>query len=532
MAAFPPLPPLPPRALLLAPRARRRALAHLRTAGPNEGVGLLAGRPVPGRRAGVAAAVAFFPLPNRAADPVRRFQVEAADLARLLARLRRRRLLALAVVHSHPAGPPRPSPLDALGAWPELATVVVSPGPPAVWRAFARRAGESTGALERRTLVARVRRGRRPPPAFDPARLARQMALPEVGRRGQERLARARVLLVGLGGLGSPAALYLAAAGVGTLGLSDPDRVEVSNLHRQVLYAAQDVGRPKAEAAAARLAALAPGVRLRVEPPLTPDGAPEIVARYDLVVHGTDRYGVRDLVNRVCRRAGRPWVDASVYRWTLQVAAYTPDGPCYRCHVPLLPAEGEVEACDVAGVAGPVVGTAGTLEAVEALKILLGAGDALAGRMLVADLLHPEVRVLRLTRRPHCPVCSSPADAAPGGLDPSAGEEAAARALERGLAWPAAAAGAWRGRIVDLRAPARYALGHLAGAVNLPWATPDQVLAASAGEPVLLVCERGLASARLALALADRLPGVRTLAGGMAAVEAAGDEIPPPPEPP
>lgn len=238
-------------------------------------------------------------------------------------------------------------------------------------------------------------------------RYSRQILLPEIGIEGQERLAGARVLVVGLGGLGCPAATYLAASGVGTLVLADGDRVELSNLQRQVLFSDADQGRLKVEAGTDRLRVLNPEVRIEAWPRRLDDqGLAELVPRVDLVVDGSDNFATRFAVNRACFNARRPLVSAAVIRLEGQVSVFRFDrapGPCYRC----LYTEGEEEAppCSESGVLGSVAGMLGALQATEAVKVLLDLGETLHGRLLVLDALRMEWRSLSLPRDPACPVC-------------------------------------------------------------------------------------------------------------------------------
>ncbi|MEX0843342.1 MAG: molybdopterin-synthase adenylyltransferase MoeB [Gemmatimonadota bacterium] len=238
-------------------------------------------------------------------------------------------------------------------------------------------------------------------------RYSRHFSLAEVGAEGQAKLREARVLLVGAGGLGSPAALYLAAAGVGTLGIVDPDRVELSNLQRQVIHATSDVGRAKVASAGDRMRALNP--EIRVEPHRTrldSTNALEILEGYDLVVDGSDNFATRYLVNDACVLSGRPWVYGAVLRWEGQLALFAaPDGPCYRCLFAEPPPPGLVPGCAEAGVVGVLPGVIGAMQALEAIKWILGAGTSMAGRLLSFDALRFSSREIRIRRRPDCPIC-------------------------------------------------------------------------------------------------------------------------------
>jgi len=234
-------------------------------------------------------------------------------------------------------------------------------------------------------------------------RYARHLVLREIGGPGQQRLAAARVLIVGAGGLGAPAALYLAAAGVGALGLADPDHVSLSNLQRQVIYATADIGRAKVEATAERLAGLNPHVRAEAHPvAIGTANAAQVVRGYDLVLDGVDDFATRFAVNAACVAERRTLVSGALGRWTGQVGVFA-GRPCYRCLVPEIPPE--VETCAAVGVMGALAGVIGSMMALEAIKVLTGAGEALAGRLLVYDALAGETRTVRVGADPACPVC-------------------------------------------------------------------------------------------------------------------------------
>jgi adenylyltransferase/sulfurtransferase len=243
-------------------------------------------------------------------------------------------------------------------------------------------------------------------------RFSRQIMLPEIDISGQERLRQAKVLVVGLGGLGSPAALYLAASGVGELRLADPDRVEIANLQRQILYTMADLGRPKVVTARGRLLALDPDLTV-VELPgrLEGERLTEQVAAVDAVVDGSDNFATRLALNAACLAAGRPLVSGAAVRFSGQISVFYPgqdeDAPCYRC----LYAEGEEppEGCVTNGVVAPLVGIIGSIQALETLKVLLGIGKTLKGRLLCLDGLDMEWRSYRFGRDPGCPVCAQAA---------------------------------------------------------------------------------------------------------------------------
>ena len=240
------------------------------------------------------------------------------------------------------------------------------------------------------------------------SRYARHIALREIGGPGQNRLRAARVFVVGAGGMGSPAILYLGAAGVGHVGIIDGDEVERSNLQRQVIHGEADLGRPKAQSAGDAVASLNPHVSVRTySRRFEPEIAEELLSGYDLVLDGSDSFATRSLVNAAAVRAGCPLISGALTAWEGQVALFDParGGPCYACVFPEAPAPGLAPSCAEAGVAGPLPGVVGSLMALEAVKHLTGAGETLRGRMLLFDGLHAEARVVGLEARPDCPVC-------------------------------------------------------------------------------------------------------------------------------
>jgi molybdopterin/thiamine biosynthesis adenylyltransferase/rhodanese-related sulfurtransferase len=239
-------------------------------------------------------------------------------------------------------------------------------------------------------------------------RYSRHLMLPEVGEKGQGKLLDAKVLLLGAGGLGSPSALYLAAAGIGTIGLVDDDVVDESNLQRQVLHNVDRIGIPKVESARMTLQALNPDVKVIAhQTRLTSDNVLDIVSGYDLVVDGADNFPTRYLLNDAALKLKKPVVHASIFRFEGQVTTFLPfDGPCYRCLYPDPPPPGMAPSCQEAGVLGVLPGMIGTLQANEAIKLILGVGKSLSGRLMVLDALGTQWRTLKLRRDPHCRVCS------------------------------------------------------------------------------------------------------------------------------
>jgi molybdopterin-synthase adenylyltransferase len=256
------------------------------------------------------------------------------------------------------------------------------------------------------------------PAKFRPAELdryARHIMLREIGGPGQKRLKSARVLVVGAGGLGSPAILYLAASGVGVIGVIDDDRVEASNLQRQIIHADGRIGMDKVQSAQMAVAALNPFVDLRpYKRRLTAENAADLIGDYDLVLDGSDNFDTRYLVNRVCVALGVPLISAAMTQWEGQISLYDParGGPCYECVFPTRPAPGMVPSCAEAGVAAPLPGVIGSLMAMEAVKTLTGAGEGLRGRLMIHDALYAETRVIGVKRREGCAGC--------GGVNPAA----------------------------------------------------------------------------------------------------------------
>jgi molybdopterin/thiamine biosynthesis adenylyltransferase/rhodanese-related sulfurtransferase len=356
-----------------------------------------------------------------------------------------------------------------------------------------------------------VSTGSPPPPSFSPEeiqRYARHLILPEVGLEGQARLKAARVLAVGAGGLGSPLALYLAAAGVGTIGLVDFDVVDASNLHRQVLYGSSDVGRHKIDAAIGRLREANPHVR--VEPfatRLTSENALEIVRAFDVVADGTDNFPTRYLVNDACVLTGRLNVYASVYRFEGQASVFAArEGPCYRCLYAEPPPPDLVPSCAEAGVLGILPGLLGLIQATETIKLILGIGETLVGRLLLVDALSMRVREMRIRKNPACAVCGTqptvraPIDyeafcagpapmvsSAPMNARPAEVSVEELKAMrERGESFT----------LVDVREPREWGISDLPGSVKIPLATlPASLEKLSKEDEIVVYCRTGARSA-------------------------------------
>lgn len=354
------------------------------------------------------------------------------------------------------------------------------------------------------------------------ARYSRHLALPDVGLDGQRRLKAARVLVVGVGGLGSPVSLYLAAAGTGTIGLVDFDEVEETNLQRQILYATSDVGRPKLEAAAERLQDLNPHVSIvSHRQPFGSANALELVRGYDIVVDGTDNFATRYLVNDACVLARRPNVYGSIHQFEGQASVFAATGgPCYRCLHPEPPEPGLIPNCAEGGVLGVLPAVVGSIQATEALKLILGIGEPLVGRFLVYDALRMRVRELTLRRDPACPVCGDTptiTELVDTGLScaaPVAEQDAQtmtakqlSERLERGEAVT----------LLDVREPHELHVCRIAGAVNIPLGQlRARAVELDGRRPLVAFCRSGARSAQAVAVLRELgFADCRNLHGGI-----------------
>lgn len=368
--------------------------------------------------------------------------------------------------------------------------------------------------------------------AREAARYARQFALPGMGREGQERLKSGSVLVVGAGALGSASALYLAAAGVGRIGLVDADTVDVSNLQRQVLYGESDIGQKKTAAAAARLRNLNPHLEIETyDTWLEAANALAIATRYDVILDGADNFPARYLCNDTGFFLGKPVVHASILRFAGQVAVFHPSvgGPCYRCLLPVSPAAGAVPTCAEAGVLGALPGILGSMQAMEALKLLLGLGDPLVGRVLHYDALAARTREITLRKDPACALCGpnpsihsladiDPACGCPLGKNPPADAPEVPEVSCADLR--AMLADGWDGLLVDVREPTEHEAGHIGGSRLIPLGRLAEACEAlremsETGKEIILHCQSGKRSAKGVLLLNQAgINGVRHLRGG------------------
>jgi sulfur-carrier protein adenylyltransferase/sulfurtransferase len=354
-------------------------------------------------------------------------------------------------------------------------------------------------------------------------RYSRHLLLPEVGPEGQRRLKAARVLLVGAGGLGSPAALYLAAAGIGTLGLVDFDAVDLTNLQRQVLHGTSDVGTAKTDSAESRLRDLNPNVAIeKFTERLTSANALRILRDFDVIVDGSDNFPTRYLVNDAAVLAGKPNVYGAIFRFEGQISVFdAARGPCYRCLYAEPPPPGLVPSCAEAGVLGVLPGVIGSMQALEAIKLVLGAGDSLVGRLLLFDALAARFRELRLHKDPDCPLCGA-APTIHELVDYGAfcGIEPPSAVSEREVAPAVLRAELDAGTpvvLVDVREPHEWDLVHLDGAQLVPLGSlPAGAQQLDPGAPLVTYCHHGARSLRAVDILrAAGFSRVRSLAGGI-----------------
>jgi len=373
-------------------------------------------------------------------------------------------------------------------------------------------------------------------------RYARHVLIPDVGMDGQRRLKNARVLVVGAGGLGSPALIYLAAAGVGTIGVVDDDVVELSNLQRQVVHGVGDVGRLKSESAAQRLASVNPLVRvMRHDVRIDSTNALQIIAGYDIVLDGTDNFPTRYLLNDACVLLGKPDVWGSIYRFDGQTSIWwARHGPCYRCLFPEPPPPGLVPSCAEGGVLGVLCAAIGSIQAAEVVKLIVGIGDPLVGRLMVHDALRQSWDVLTVNKNPDCAVCGeSPTVTALGDYQdfcgvtspvgegmPGTGQAASSRAVPQisavGLAELLAGGGGPAGvLLVDVRGSQERSIAGIPGAQAIhldEFRSGAAVLQIPSDQPVVIFCRAGVRSEEASRILIEAgHPDVRSLQGGVLA---------------
>jgi adenylyltransferase/sulfurtransferase len=371
----------------------------------------------------------------------------------------------------------------------------------------------------------------------DLSRYSRHLILPEVGMEGQRRLKAARVLCVGTGGLGSPLAFYLAAAGIGTLGLVDFDVVDASNLQRQIIHSTKDIGRKKLDSAEEKLTALNPSVNVvKHKTMLTSANALEILKDYDIVADGTDNFPTRYLVNDACVLLGKPNVYGSIFRFEGQASVFaTEQGPCYRCLYPEPPPPGLVPSCAEGGVLGILPGLVGVIQATEAIKLILGKGESLIGRLLLVDALNMRFRELKLRKNPECPVCGENPTVTQlidyqqfCGIVPETPQEAN---IKNGI--PQITVKELKRRIdagedvnlIDVREPYEYQIAQIGGKLIPQNDVPQRLAEIDRDREVVVHCRSGARSQRIAEFLKQAgYPRVVNLAGG---IQAWSDEIDP-----
>jgi molybdopterin/thiamine biosynthesis adenylyltransferase/rhodanese-related sulfurtransferase/molybdopterin converting factor small subunit len=369
--------------------------------------------------------------------------------------------------------------------------------------------------------------------AEEVTRYSRHLILPEVGMEGQKKLKASSVLCIGAGGLGSPVAMYLAAAGIGTLGLVDFDVVDYSNLQRQILHGTPDVGRPKLQSAKDRLKALNPGVEIRTfETALTSQNALEIFKDFDVIVDGTDNFPTRYLVNDACVLLNKPNAYGSIFRFEGQASVFgTKEGPCYRCLYPEPPPPGLVPSCAEGGVLGVLPGIIGCIQANETLKLLLGIGEPLIGRFLVFDALRTKFRELKLRKDPDCPVCGTHPTVTAlidydqfCGVSPAAQEPALTNDTAASQEITVLELKARRDRgedlfVLDVREPHEYEINRIPGSTLIPLGElPERFTELDANREIVAQCKSGMRSARAAAFLREHgFKNVKNLKGGILA---------------
>jgi adenylyltransferase/sulfurtransferase len=364
----------------------------------------------------------------------------------------------------------------------------------------------------------------------DLSRYSRHLILPEVGMEGQQKLKAARVLCVGTGGLGSPLALYLAAAGIGTLGLVDFDVVDASNLQRQIIHSTKDIGRKKLDSAEEKLIALNPAIHIvKHDTMLSSANALDILKDYDIVADGTDNFPTRYLVNDACVLLGKPNVYGSIFRFEGQASVFaTEAGPCYRCLYPEPPPPGLVPSCAEGGVLGILPGLVGVIQATEVIKLILGKGESLVGRLLLVDALNMRFRELKLRKNPECPVCGVNPTVTKlidyqhfCGIVPDTPED---KSMKNGI--PQLSVKELKRRmdadedvyLIDVREPFEYQIAQIGGKLIPQNDVPNRLAEIDRDREVIVHCKSGGRSQRIAELLKQAgYPRVVNLAGGILA---------------
>ncbi len=496
---------------------------HGRSAYPEECCGLLVGKAEPSERR----VEAIRQTANAREDSRHnRYMISPGELLQAEKAALASGLDLIGVYHSHPDHPARPSEFDRNHALPWYSYVIlrVAGGAPAEltsWTLREDRSGFDAETIETRRSELSLDRD-------EVVRYSRHLIMPEVGMEGQLKLKSGKVLVIGAGGLGSPLSLYLAAAGVGTIGLVDFDKVELTNLQRQILHSTDSVGKSKLDSARERLSALNPEVNIRsYDVRLNSENALDIIRDYDIVVDGTDNFPTRYLANDACVLLGKPNVYGSIFRFEGQASVFgIPNGPCYRCLYPEPPPPGLVPSCAEGGVLGVLPGIIGVIQATEAVKLLLGIGEPLVGRLLLYDALRMSFRELKLLKDPACPICGPdrslhelidyeqfcgvaprPDTAIPNGceIEPRELKEL----LDRHLPI----------RLVDVREPHEWQICRLSGAILIPLGElPSRTGELSAAEDLVVYCLSGARSGRAVELLKGKgFPRVRNLRGGIRA---------------
>ncbi|MBI4325170.1 MAG: molybdopterin-synthase adenylyltransferase MoeB [Chloroflexi bacterium] len=368
-------------------------------------------------------------------------------------------------------------------------------------------------------------------------RYSRHLILPEVGLAGQKKICSTGVLCIGAGGLGSPIAMYLAAAGIGKMGVLDFDAVDFSNLQRQIIHSTPDVGRPKTESARETIQGINPNTEVVLHPTrITSENALEIINQYDIVVDGTDNFPTRYLTNDACVLLKKPNVYGSIFRFEGQASVFAPHlgGPCYRCLYPEPPPPGMVPSCAEGGVLGVLPGIIGCIQATEILKLALGKGSSLIGRLLLFNALEMKFRELKLRRDPQCPLCGEnptitklidyeqfcgiPAEPATPAAHP---DEVTVQDMKRALDDPKLAV-----QVIDVRDPDEYQIAHVNGVKLIPLGTlPARFMELDPNQQIYLHCKSGLRSMKAVKFLQERgYKYVKSVKGG---INAWADEIDP-----